>query len=73
MPTLSELLSQSKSDIEEISKYFNELLAEAIQRVNADFSPHVYPSVPVTWSLCQRISVNYPVIELELGQCLNTL
>jgi hypothetical protein len=39
MPTLPELLSQSKSDIEEISKYFNELLAEAIQRVNADFSP----------------------------------
>ena len=39
MPTLSELLSQSKSDIEEISKYFNELLIEAIQRVNVDFSP----------------------------------
>ena len=39
MPTLSDLLSQSKSDIEEISKYFNELLAEAIQRVNANFSP----------------------------------
>ena len=39
MPTLPELLSQSKLDIEEISKYFNELLAEAIQRVNADFSP----------------------------------
>ena len=39
MPTLPELLSQSKSDIEEISKYFNELLAEAIQRVNANFSP----------------------------------
>lgn len=39
MLTLSELLSQSKSNIEEISKYFNELLAEAIQRVNADFSP----------------------------------
>ena len=39
MPTLPEILSQSKSDIEEISKYFNELLAEAIQRVNADFSP----------------------------------
>ena len=39
MSTLPELLSQSKSDIEEISKYFNELLAEAIQRVNADFSP----------------------------------
>ena len=28
MPTLPELFSQSKSDIEEISKYFNELLAE---------------------------------------------
>ena len=39
MPTLPELLSQSKSDIEEISKYFNELLAKAIQRVNANFSP----------------------------------
>ena len=39
MSTLPELLSQSKSDIEEISKYFNELLAEAIHRVNADFSP----------------------------------
>ena len=39
MFTLPELLSQSKSDIEEISKYFNELLAEAIQRVNTDFSP----------------------------------
>ena len=39
MPTLPELLSQSKWDIEEISKYFNELLAEATQRVNANFSP----------------------------------
>ena len=39
MSTLPELLAQSKSDIEEISKYFNELLDEAIQRVNADFSP----------------------------------
>ncbi|MDE0638132.1 MAG: hypothetical protein OXI43_20015 [Candidatus Poribacteria bacterium] len=39
MPTLPELLSQSKSDIEEISEYFNELLAESIQRVNANFSP----------------------------------
>ena len=39
MPTLPELLSQGKSDIEEISKYFNELLAEAIQRVNTSFSP----------------------------------
>ena len=39
MPTLSELLSESKSDIQEISKYFNELLAKAIQRVNANFSP----------------------------------
>ena len=39
MPTLPELLSQSRSNIEEISKYFNELLAEVIQRVNANFSP----------------------------------
>ena len=39
MPTLPELLSQNKLDIEEISKYFNDLLAKAIQRVNADFSP----------------------------------
>ena len=39
MSTLPELLSQSKLDIEEISKYFNDLLVEVIQRVNANFSP----------------------------------
>ena len=39
MSTLPELLSQSKCDIEEISKYFNELLSEAPQRVNVNFSP----------------------------------
>ena len=39
MSTLPELLSQSKCDIEEISKYFNELLSEVPQRVNVNFSP----------------------------------
>ncbi len=39
MPTLPELLSESKLDIQEISKYFNDLLSNAIQRVNTHFSP----------------------------------
>ena len=73
MPTLPELLSRSKSDIEEISKYFNELLTETIQRVTRILVLNAYPNALARWNPCQRINVNYPVIELGLGRCLSTL
>lgn len=46
MTTLPELLSQESWDIKAISRYFNDLLTEAVAEVNADFGPQRLSKAP---------------------------
>ena len=46
MPNLTELLTREPLDITEISKYFNDLLAEAVAEVNAEFGPRRLAKAP---------------------------
>jgi hypothetical protein len=46
MPTLPELLSQKDWDVKAISSYFNNLLAQTVGEVNAEFGPQRLSKLP---------------------------